>query len=1045
MPEIYFTPSSIGYLAQIILSASISIYLTQRLLRRENRSTQSVLLAGFFIVVTLFIGLLFFDAILLPRLFFVYLENTVLGIVLTLILQFAYRFPVLFPRQKWEAYLVLFLSLSYTLYETQYAVYRFLLLLRDGTVDYRPPAADYALVVLFVWIPFAFLRQCVAADSRSIHWLRKLRHPQGMGARGARTFAMICVLLVALSVVNILRGDSTVSTTFYNIALSMGILVVIWLFASAYINYLPERTSFLVKLSGITLTLLLSVLGIIGWVAAPGPVASYDPLLTDHQTLRFTPNTSGGYAITQIPFTFETELGEKLPVTSRGNGRNHKVDFTFPFYGKTYSEIYVTSVGLIRMGQALYHPNLQYHYGRFPGIFPLLVDLEPASGGGVYARVEAERLIVTWDHLAALHCSDCLYTFQSILYRDGSFDITYNGLPDPLVFNPDESASANPWLRGVTPGVTEPVEQVTDLAQASQSGAHGILQDFNLDFRGYIHEFILPLVWLVIASSLALIVGLPFLLRSNLVRPLNALLDGVQRMETGELDVNIPVPYRDEIGFLAQSFNKMAARLRTQMTDLETRVAERTSELAAANEHLRVEMESRADAQAQMLAQQRTLATLDERVRLSRQLHDGLGQVMGYINVQTQAAQALLSDGQSEAAFNSLDRVAQLAQEAHADIRNFILSLRTPASGSTADLFALLEEFVREFSRDSGIPTSLSLPTETPLPALTPAVEEQVLHIIQEALTNVRKHSSAKKAEVWFSFDGRTLQMVVSDDGIGFDARLLVGSERQHFGLSMMRERAEITGGRLEVRSAAGQGTKILASIPYLSVGASGRAQSEIEGILGLRLLLVDDSPIFLEGLRNLLMARGLTVIGTAHDGLEAQEKARELRPDVIVMDVTMPRCTGLEATRIIKAEFPDIKIVMLTVSEEDDHLFEAIQNGASGFLLKGMDANEFCTLLARLTHGEAPLTPGAASRLMSEFSRAKNGKPSTRTADESITERQWQILDLVARGLTYKETGLALHLSEKTVKYHMGQILERLHLKNRTQAIAYARRMQER
>ncbi len=705
----------------------------------------------------------------------------------------------------------------------------------------------------------------------------------------------------------------------------------------------------------------------------------------------------------------------------------------------------MTSVGLLRMGESLYHPNLQYHYGRFPGIFSLLVDLEPAAGGGVYARVEAERLIVTWDHLAALHYPKSEYTFQSILYRDGSFDITYNGLPDPLVFNPDGAASANPWVRGVTPGTAAPVEQAADLAQATRSGPQGILQDFNLDFRGYLHEFIFPLVWLVIASSLALLTGLPFLLRSNLVKPLNVLIGGIQRMETGDLGVEIPVRYQDEIGFLAQSFNKMATRLRAQMADLETRVAARTSELAAANEHLHAEMESREEAQAQMLAQQRTLATLDERVRLSRQLHDGLGQVMGYINIQTQAAQALLSKGQNEAAFNSLDRVAQLAQEAHTDIRNFILSLRDSSSEPSANLFALLDEFVREFSSDSGIPTSLSLPAETPMPALTPAVEEQILHIIQEALTNVRKHSSAKKAEVWFSIDDRTMQIVISDDGIGFDARQLVGSERQHFGLGMMRERAEITGGRLEVRSALGQGAKILASIPYFPAGTSGRSKSEIEGVLGLRLLLVDDSPIFLEGLRNLLMARGLTVIGTAHDGLEAQEKARELRPDVIVMDVTMPRCNGLEATRLIKAEFPKIKIVMLTVSEEDDHLFEAIQNGASGFLLKGMDANEFCTLLARLTHGEALLTPGAASRLMSEFSRARTGNPSTRDTDESITERQWQILDLVARGLTYKETGLALHLSEKTVKYHMAQILARLRLKNRTQAIAYARRLQER
>jgi DNA-binding NarL/FixJ family response regulator/signal transduction histidine kinase len=554
----------------------------------------------------------------------------------------------------------------------------------------------------------------------------------------------------------------------------------------------------------------------------------------------------------------------------------------------------------------------------------------------------------------------------------------------------------------------------------------------------------LPLAWLILGASLLLILTLPLLLRTAIIKPLNALLAGVHQMDAGNLNVEIPVQSQDDTGFLTQAFNRMAARLNTQMITLETRVTERTLELAAANELLRAEMGSREETQAQVLEQQRTLAILDERVRLSRQLHDGLGQVMGYINVQTQAAQAFLSKGQNEAAFNSLDRVAHLAQEAHADIRNFILSLRTSSPGALPSLLASLEEFTREFSRDSGIQTSLSMPGETPLPALTPAVEEQILRIIQEALTNVRKHSSAKKAEIWFSFDDRSMQIVVSDDGVGFDVRTLVGSEHHHFGLGMMRERAEVVGGRLEVRSVPGQGTKILIFIPHFPLGGTGRSRNEVEGILGLRLLLVDDSPIFLEGLRNLLMARGLTVIGTAHDGLEAQEKARELRPDVIVMDVMMPRCNGLEATRLIKAEFPEIKIVMLTVSEEDNHLFDAIQNGASGFLLKGMDANEFCTLLARLTHGESPMTPGAASRLMSEFSQSRS-RPPTRAEDEVITERQWQILDMVARGLTYRETGLALHLSEKTIKYHMGEILKRLHLKNRTQAIAYARRLQER
>ncbi len=108
-----------------------------------------------------------------------------------------------------------------------------------------------------------------------------------------------------------------------------------------------------------------------------------------------------------------------------------------------------------------------------------------------------------------------------------------------------------------------------------------------------------------------------------------------------------------------------------------------------------------------------------------------------------------------------------------------------------------------------------------------------------------------------------------------------------------------------------------------------------------MKVLLVDDHALFLEGIRNLLLARGIEVVGTAGDGLQALERARALRPDVILMDVQMPRCDGLAATRLIKAELPDVKIVMLTVSEEDENLFEAVKSGASGYLLKSLDAHD--------------------------------------------------------------------------------------------------------
>ncbi len=219
-----------------------------------------------------------------------------------------------------------------------------------------------------------------------------------------------------------------------------------------------------------------------------------------------------------------------------------------------------------------------------------------------------------------------------------------------------------------------------------------------------------------------------------------------------------------------------------------------------------------------------------------------------------------------------------------------------------------------------------------------------------------------------------------------------------------------------------------------------------------MRVLLVDDHPLFLDGLRNLLKARGIDVVSAAHDGLEALEQARALRPDVILMDIQMPRCDGLCATRLIKAEFPEIKIVMLTMSAADQYLFEAIKSGAAGYLLKTLDTDEFFDLLLGLARGEAPLAPGIAARVLGEFARRADGTPSssrTAIADEmdpstslgaGLSPRQMEILELVSQGLLYKEVGKALGLSERTIKYHMGEIVQQLHLRNRAEVLAYAR-----
>jgi DNA-binding NarL/FixJ family response regulator len=212
-----------------------------------------------------------------------------------------------------------------------------------------------------------------------------------------------------------------------------------------------------------------------------------------------------------------------------------------------------------------------------------------------------------------------------------------------------------------------------------------------------------------------------------------------------------------------------------------------------------------------------------------------------------------------------------------------------------------------------------------------------------------------------------------------------------------------------------------------------------------MKTLLVDDHPLFLEGLKNLLTLRGVEVLGTARDGMEALEKARTLHPEIILMDIQMPNLDGLAATRLIKAELPDVKIVMLTMSAEDEDLFESIKSGACGYLLKTLDVDEFYSLLLGLGRGEVPLSPGLAGRVLEEFARqAMGSKPINplETKTETLSPRQMQVLTLVAQGLTYKEVGAKLCLAERTIKYHIGEIIEQLHVENRSQAIQYARGM---
>ncbi|HSG16035.1 MAG TPA: response regulator transcription factor [Anaerolineae bacterium] len=211
----------------------------------------------------------------------------------------------------------------------------------------------------------------------------------------------------------------------------------------------------------------------------------------------------------------------------------------------------------------------------------------------------------------------------------------------------------------------------------------------------------------------------------------------------------------------------------------------------------------------------------------------------------------------------------------------------------------------------------------------------------------------------------------------------------------------------------------------------------------GARILLVDDHALFRDGLARLINDQpDMTVVGQAADGLEAVQLARDLDPDLIVMDINMPISDGLEATRLIRDLDPEAKILMLTVRDEDVILFEAIKAGANGYLLKISDADEFLEGMGQVLAGEAVLPPKLASRVLAEFARLANqpAVPAAPKEEFGLTSRELDVLNLIAEGRTDKEIASALDLSVYTIKSHVRSILSKLHAINRWEAARKAR-----
>jgi DNA-binding NarL/FixJ family response regulator len=234
------------------------------------------------------------------------------------------------------------------------------------------------------------------------------------------------------------------------------------------------------------------------------------------------------------------------------------------------------------------------------------------------------------------------------------------------------------------------------------------------------------------------------------------------------------------------------------------------------------------------------------------------------------------------------------------------------------------------------------------------------------------------------------------------------------------------------------RGDPAVSTDPGAASGSVGSSASD-----PIRALIVDDHALFRRGLEMVLAAEDdIELVGEASDGAEAVQKAGESLPDVVLMDIRMPKSSGIEACRAMKEVAPSSKIVMLTISDEEEDLFEAIRAGASGYLLKDIPLDEVADVVRAVHGGQSLINPSMAAKLLTEFA-ALNKRDQEERAEQvpppKLTEREMQVLKLVAKGMNNRDIAKELFISENTVKNHVRNILEKLQIHSRMEAVMIA------
>ncbi|MGG4266256.1 response regulator [Peribacillus simplex] len=419
----------------------------------------------------------------------------------------------------------------------------------------------------------------------------------------------------------------------------------------------------------------------------------------------------------------------------------------------------------------------------------------------------------------------------------------------------------------------------------------------------------------------------------------------------------------------------------------------------------------------QYMSQIERITLAEERSRLSRELHDTVGHAYTSILMGMETLRPELAN---EMGTQRLDSLLEMGRKSFEEVRGYLHQMESPQQ--SLSLVQSLQKLGDEFQEHAQVDVSFRVFGEEY--QLSRQAKMAFIRCLQESLTNAVRHGQATEITVSLQFEQQYTRLEVHDNGRGME------EWQDGFGMNAMKERAMNLQGQVSVYTNSGDGTLVACTLPRQAEMADGF----------IRLLIVDDQPFIRESLRTLLdRYQDLNVAGLAEDGEQAIDQCGRLQPDVVLMDLDMPRMGGAEATKMIKQQWPHIRVLILTTFQDSEQALDLLRNGADGFLLKSTETLELANTIRLIHRGGTLIDQGMSQKIFEKFDESIESPQSKAADDYDLTTREIEILQLVAKGLRYKTIASKLYLSDGTVRNYASSAYLKLGVRNKEEAVQKA------